>query len=550
MARSAIEPQWLKSIQIGGLDQLGVQMISITLYGELLPGLTNVTDRVRYYSFYPWVLHRYAKDVRSTSRKTWQEHLRRADFLLALVACVHHADGEEGGESVVGSIQATKTLAKMRERPRQKFTLSKWTAVDRVKTPGSYFANRQGGFGQYYKGVIRDLGLVEFQDKSPGVFLTRERGRSLAETCDGQPGRDEFWELVKADAVSYNELKTLGQYVCPCRLSSFAAERDSLLRVLFEARSESDLNTRRRTDSLRLLLSFLRLAKEKGTPWSGFQLVAYYGHERNKKQISTPEGLETAAAKWQVYETGEYIHRSLEEAFRALLQKMKDRPVPVGTFAADAARRALAASSKDIGLGRDRTPWAKRPVDSLLDEAKSSQLAPSDWEDDPWSEENLIGRAIEQSDPNRALALSLACIISTIVRGASPENPFELYEAANVEFLSRYPLHIASVRNHLMSAQDAPASDVFASLMAEKILLRHLRVAMRKLRYELQSTFKFVIEDGHYVWVEDFEPTYTNPRLRQGFLFLRDLGLCSGGSGGWSPTELGMAVLRGTHAFG
>jgi len=72
MARSAIEPQWLKSIQIGGLDQLGVQMISITLYGELLPGLTNVTDRVRYYSFYPWVLHKYAKDVRSTSRKAWQ----------------------------------------------------------------------------------------------------------------------------------------------------------------------------------------------------------------------------------------------------------------------------------------------------------------------------------------------------------------------------------------------------------------------------------------------------------------------------------------------
>src|SRR2546423_10288758 len=110
MARSETEPLWLHTHQVTGRDHLGIQVVSIALYSELLPGLTNVTDRVRYYSFYPWVLHRYAKEVRQASDKTWYEHLRRAEFLLALVARAHHLDNEEGGEAIVGSDAARAAI--------------------------------------------------------------------------------------------------------------------------------------------------------------------------------------------------------------------------------------------------------------------------------------------------------------------------------------------------------------------------------------------------------------------------------------------------------
>lgn len=78
MAQSKVVPQWLKSSKVNGLDQLGIQVISIALYSDLLPGITNVTDRVRYYSFYPWLLHRYALDIKKRDLTTWQNHLRRA----------------------------------------------------------------------------------------------------------------------------------------------------------------------------------------------------------------------------------------------------------------------------------------------------------------------------------------------------------------------------------------------------------------------------------------------------------------------------------------
>ena len=45
---------WVKPpSQIGGLDHLGVQAPCINLYGRMVPGITNVTDRARYYVLTP-----------------------------------------------------------------------------------------------------------------------------------------------------------------------------------------------------------------------------------------------------------------------------------------------------------------------------------------------------------------------------------------------------------------------------------------------------------------------------------------------------------------
>jgi hypothetical protein len=43
-----------------GLDPLGVQQPCIAIYSELLPGITNVTDRITYFSFGPWFAWAFA----------------------------------------------------------------------------------------------------------------------------------------------------------------------------------------------------------------------------------------------------------------------------------------------------------------------------------------------------------------------------------------------------------------------------------------------------------------------------------------------------------
>ena len=54
---------------IRGLDPLGLQNTSDSTFSILLPGLNNVTGRIRYYSFYCWLLDEYSKRVGSTDPK-------------------------------------------------------------------------------------------------------------------------------------------------------------------------------------------------------------------------------------------------------------------------------------------------------------------------------------------------------------------------------------------------------------------------------------------------------------------------------------------------
>lgn len=87
MGAAAETVAWVKPPEpIRGLDHLGVQAPCIALYGQLLPGITNVTDRARYYSFHPWVVWAFELRYPDHSVEEFRRVLRRAECLFALVA--------------------------------------------------------------------------------------------------------------------------------------------------------------------------------------------------------------------------------------------------------------------------------------------------------------------------------------------------------------------------------------------------------------------------------------------------------------------------------
>ena len=67
---------------IRGLDPLGLQNNSEATFAMLLPGLNNVTGRLRYYSFYCWLLDLYSKMVKSTDPKKQEAFLRKGEYLF------------------------------------------------------------------------------------------------------------------------------------------------------------------------------------------------------------------------------------------------------------------------------------------------------------------------------------------------------------------------------------------------------------------------------------------------------------------------------------
>lgn len=142
---------------IRGLDHLGVQAPCIALYAQLLPGITNVTDRARYYSFYPWLIRSFEQRYRDHSIDEFRRVLRRAECLFALIAIRHarvSADKDDGrhGIGMVGRLSLLRI-------PEDAHTIN---LEEHAALEGSnrYFLNKLGGLGQYYFGPLRDLRVL------------------------------------------------------------------------------------------------------------------------------------------------------------------------------------------------------------------------------------------------------------------------------------------------------------------------------------------------------------------------------------------------------
>ena len=79
-------PEWTDYSKKNGLDPLGMQNTSVSLYQTFLPGISNVTLRMRYYGLYAWLAIHYAKQIGDTDPESWKRIVRRTEALYALIA--------------------------------------------------------------------------------------------------------------------------------------------------------------------------------------------------------------------------------------------------------------------------------------------------------------------------------------------------------------------------------------------------------------------------------------------------------------------------------
>jgi hypothetical protein len=220
---------------ISGLDHLGVQAPCIALYGQLLPGITNVTDRARYYTFHPWVLWSFEKRYKDHSLEEFRRVLRRAECLFALIAIPHArklGDSDDGrhGKAMVGRDKL------LRIGEASDFSLDDYAALE---GSNRYFTNKLGGLGQYYFGPLRDLRVPDHSPDGAGYppGYDRERGRALAEAFASAVPEDTFFRVMEARASTWADLDELSPF-CPCGLRDNPIEHELLI-DLFLARSEA-----------------------------------------------------------------------------------------------------------------------------------------------------------------------------------------------------------------------------------------------------------------------------------------------------------------------
>jgi hypothetical protein len=100
------------------------------------------------------------------------------------------------------------------------------------KVPNRYFQNKFGGLGQYYRGTLQELKILNASGRDI-IQYTIGRGDTLAEAMDASVDGDVFFRVLKEDQITVETLDDLAPF-CPCYLPVSASEHHVLVDLFFD----------------------------------------------------------------------------------------------------------------------------------------------------------------------------------------------------------------------------------------------------------------------------------------------------------------------------
>lgn len=499
-----------------------MQAISEHLYANLVPGITNVTDRVRCYSFYPWFVWAFDREVRKKSADELIRMFRRAECLHTLIGINHELEtGQERPHG--GDLVGRDTLVSVARSifDGGSIRLSQYANLD-ASTENRYFKNQLGGLGQYYLGPLKDLEVLD-GDAQSGLKYTAEWGATLAALYDHTVDRKSFFDTIQQDRVDRKALHSL-QAFCPCNLRKNKRERDALIDLLLcrgKGELKQDLGLARR-NTLLLLLDYanrIRGAAGHFADPQGFLASAYSGVLPDGVLWDVVPALEVAIEGWRVYLRHELLAVAVQGLFWAGLEALSDEGgyvQDIQSYASWFAKRFRSAVDQQ---------FLKNTFKATVGARRAAQPLHSDRQS-PEHELNLSDEVLEaQSDNNvdRVVALSIQTIIALL--GRDSEGMGYAHFEISDRFLDTYEINLVSLRRYAVGPWAELSGREWLEWLAGDWGIRvHFRVALRKLRHQTQDSFRIVpLDDGLRVREAPLAK-WSSPRVAQALRFLGDCG--------------------------
>lgn len=501
-------PEWTEYREKNGLDPLGMQNTSVNLYQTFLPGISNVTLRMRYYGLYAWLCRTYARKVGDTNSETWKRYIRRTEALYALIAC------RRGGEGGVAGIEwATKTLADTPDG-----------AIDFAPAaePGSeihYLQQAWGAYGAAYGSQLFEIGILTRSDEHEIPLPSTDIGESIASAFEDAIGplAEEFFAVIERGNVTSSELDRF-RPLSPSEITITSDER-TLYENLLVRDEPSDPAALSRRLTIRLLLNITALLGHAPRP-DEIRWVLYAGYDQDGNALTPSDPPLTVQRKrWWVYHANDLCHIALETLLKFALDT-------IGTYPAGIAlERLLPLCATQILEATDSQPanWS-----AFLDSITPAENAYSDDSDSEWVlSQNLIrgaGRNDNRvcSPETAGAAVRLLAILHKRVQTESHDIAVEL-GGFNPDAFHTLLTETRFLNYHA----DEGFKLLLERVIEERVVRRHLWVAFRKFRYQRDYTFLIEMDDGRLRLRDIDGPVFTNPRLGPALTFLRDIHLIS-----------------------
>lgn len=497
---------------IRGLDPLGLQNTSDATFSMLLPGLNNVTGRIRYYSFYCWLLDEYSKQIGSTNPKDQQQFIRRAEYIIALASTYISDDVSSIPGSLYAGNQITKDLNKVH-------SLQTGTYQSNGSTTNTYWKYPSGAFGQYYFGSLSDMGIVHRRDNNAGIFIRSNHcgddfvsGEALAlsfNTNIDNEVKSTFFKCLNIGEISEAQLASLLPNFNLTKVPLDTEEQKLLISLLLQKdyplRIEEEPKTHRR-NTIKHLREYM-----KSYPHVFNDRSFIYKCYANKGLVNNEK--EATVFGWYYYQFNEYWHYANTAIFNGSLAYLEKTSGPrwqvLKSFLVAVTQRIceefrvlnLISSSKDT-------------LDSLLILLNPNEQKFLDF----CHKSNSIKRAAN------GFLLTFSLYLN------QKNELFSLKEYSALYNLGKDGEGTHYLLNEFDSKKALAIEQYIFEYLFKHIIYRHQYVAFRKIRGGSQSTQKFIIEDHHIRYLGNFEPGFTGPRIGNLISFLKDLNFITADS--------------------
>ncbi|MCX7298887.1 MAG: hypothetical protein NTX73_00605 [Rhodobacterales bacterium] len=514
-------PEWTELGQDGGLDPLGMQRPIEAIYQSLLPGISTITLRFRYYSFFVWMLEVYASDdrLRSTDPAKFRLFHRRCEILFALIAARGSTESEDERRSpelgVAGIEWAQKQLAVASNDPRALIDFS--VGADPETDPAQrYLRNKGGAFGGIYATQMFEMGLITLGDERNPISVCTNRALPLAEAFAAEIGElgAVFMRCVSAGTVSLADLERMVP-MRPSGIVTDSAEHRLLVLVLLGRLPQATASDKLRRATALMLLEFI--GKTKEIPRAETVKWEWFG--AGDRAVALAPATEDVRVMWALYQACDLMRLAYESILDLALDTLQEaelRRMPLGQVVADLV---------DPVNVPDAMTWQGFSTGLLegLEPALAARLA----------DERMVKARVSGDRSTRMQ--SVVALVAALTERAADFG--ELLDSA-----LNAPDHFQSLRTEVRFLQvrgQENARTVLEALVRERVLKRHLWVASRKFRNQKAYTFLIEPEEGLLRYRDRFRVSPSSPRLDQAMRFLRDVKLIDDAG----LTEFGRAEL-------
>lgn len=507
-------PEWTELGQDSGLDPLGMQRPIEAIYQSLLPGISTITLRFRYYAFFPWILKHYEDHIRHTDPAIFRLFHRRCEILFALVCC--RGEPELG---IAGSDWANQKLDGLSKEFDDGAVIEFAVNADpEAEQSQRYLRNKGGAFGGIYASQLVEMGLIIPGDEQNPIPVCTKRALPIAAAFGASLGAmaDVFFGLVKGGAVPTSYLDKL-KLMKPAALLPGSEEHRLLSDVLLgKAMTPSAGDIMRRRTMLMLLDladNLNRVPRVEDAKWQWYDGGVADGLMAN---VTTDKD---ARSFWSLYQACDLTRLAYETILSAALTLLESAP----------SRRLPLSVLVDQLVG-----FIDPPVDQIWCDFKKSFVLGDG------STGTVKGHALAMSDAGDAgdtadqVRHAIALIAALVEKSAELSTFMEQGLNAGEHFQS-----LRTEARFLQEQEMSSARSVVELLIRDRIVKRHLWVASRKFRSQKAYTFLLEPEDSLLRYRGHFSLSPSSPRLQQALRFLSDVKMINENG----LTELGRTEL-------